>query len=143
MIILNIGILFPMIIVHAKHNTTLLVPRCRDVCVPLCVVSISLCVLHTCCTDINTLHWGRSNSLAVGLGATVYIWNAETGSISELHRLPFAGSYVTSLQWDARGRYLAIGTSDAEVQASGAPSTVLAGMSVVSGNGLPDDFVLI
>lgn len=70
-------------------------------------------------TDINTLHWGGSNSLAVGLGATVYIWNAETGSINELHRLPFPGSYVTSLQWDARGRYLAIGTSDAEVQASG------------------------
>ena len=74
--------------------------------------------------DINPLHWGGSNSLAVGLGAAVYIWNAETGSINELHRLPFPGSYVTSLQWDARGRYLAIGTSDAEVQVSVAPNAV-------------------
>ena len=77
---------------------------------------VAICTPHLSHADINTLHWGASNSLAVGLGATVYIWNAETGSINELHRLPFAGSYVTSLQWDARGKYLAIGTSDAEVQ---------------------------
>ena len=83
-----------------------------------------LCTLPTCHADINPLHWGGSNTLAVGLGAAVYIWNADTGSINELHRLPFPSSYVTSLQWDARGRYLAIGTSDAEVQVSVVPSTV-------------------
>ena len=92
---------------------------CQNPACASCVISCYVLSPPTY-ADMNPLHWGGSNSLAVGLGAAVYIWNAETGSINELHQLPFPGSYVTSLQWDARGRYLAIGTSDAAVQVSGA-----------------------
>jgi cell division cycle protein 20 (cofactor of APC complex) len=65
---------------------------------------------------INTLDWGSSNSLAVALGNTLYIWKSDTGSITELYRTQFSEDYITSVQWDPDGHYLAIGTSDCDVQ---------------------------
>ena len=66
--------------------------------------------------DINTLDWGHSNSLAVALGNTLYIWKSDSGSITELYQTPFPDDYITSVQWDPNGNYLAVGTSDCEVQ---------------------------
>lgn len=54
--------------------------------------------------------------IAVALGATVYLWNAGTGSVEELCTCKNEGDYVSSLQWAPDSSHLAIGTSDAKVQ---------------------------
>ena len=54
--------------------------------------------------------------IAVALGASVYLWNAGTGSVEELCTCKNEGDYVSSLQWAPDSSHLAIGTSDAKVQ---------------------------
>ena len=41
------------------------------------------------CDDfyLNLVDWSQSNQLAVALGTSVYIWNANTASVSELTNL--------------------------------------------------------
>lgn len=65
---------------------------------------------------LNLLDWSSSNVIAVALGATVYLWNAGTGSVEELCTCKNEGDYVSSLQWAPDSSHLAIGTSDAKVQ---------------------------
>lgn len=68
---------------------------------------------------LNLLDWGQSNNtLAVGLGSNVYLWNAGSGTIAELMRCPGEGDHITSVSWvkEAGNGYLAVGTSSAEVQ---------------------------
>jgi len=63
---------------------------------------------------LNLVDWSSNNHLAVALGSRVYIWNAISGSIIELMSLE--GEYVCSLKWIGDGSYLAIGSSNGEVQ---------------------------
>lgn len=63
---------------------------------------------------LNLVDWSAANHLAVALGSRVYIWNAASGSITELMSLE--GEYVCSLKWIGEGNYLAVGTSNGEVQ---------------------------
>jgi cell division cycle protein 20 (cofactor of APC complex) len=64
---------------------------------------------------LNLIDWSKNNMLAVGLGSSVYLWNAGTGNIS--HLLELEGSdYVTSVAWITEGEMLAIGTSLGPVQ---------------------------
>lgn len=67
-------------------------------------------------TDLNVLDWGRGDQLAVALGGSVYLLDTKKGGINNLCELQPSSLYVSSLQWNRTGKYLAIGTSDAEVQ---------------------------
>ena len=59
---------------------------------------------------LNLIDWSVHNTLAVALGAEVYLWDAASGSIDLLCELGQADS-VTSVQWMADGSHLAVGTS--------------------------------
>jgi cell division cycle protein 20 (cofactor of APC complex) len=66
---------------------------------------------------LKLLDWSSANTLAVALGPTVYLWDAGSGSISELCSLPGPEDYVTSVAWIKEGgAHLAIGTAGADVQ---------------------------
>jgi len=53
--------------------------------------------------------------LAVALGTSVYLWNADTGAIDQLLELRGA-DYVTSLSWVPNGHLLSVGTTLGSVQ---------------------------
>ena len=67
---------------------------------------------------LNLLSWNQDKILAVALNQTVYLWNADTGSISEVKACTGAHDYVTSVEWieDGSTSQLAVGTDNAEVQ---------------------------
>lgn len=71
------------------------------------------------CDDfyLNLVDWSQSNQLAVALGTSVYIWNANTASVSELANMGDLNQ-VTSVAWSDvnRGNYLSVGTLDGKVQ---------------------------
>ena len=69
--------------------------------------------------DLNLLSWSTNNHLAVALGQNVYLWNAASGSITELMELENAEEYVSSLAWIKEGNILAVGNSSGTVQVSG------------------------
>ncbi|KAK3114837.1 substrate-specific activator of APC-dependent proteolysis [Teratosphaeriaceae sp. CCFEE 6253] len=58
---------------------------------------------------LNLVDWGANDILAVGLGASVYLWSRETGTVKQLCQLE--GDTVTSVSWIQRGSHLAIGTN--------------------------------
>lgn len=66
-------------------------------------------------TDLNLIDWSFSNILAVALGTSVYLWNADSGAIDQLLDLEGA-DYVTSLSWVPNGNLLAVGTALGPVQ---------------------------
>jgi len=65
---------------------------------------------------LNLLDWNCRNILAVALGDSVYLWNAETGEIQKLMNCSQQDNYVTSLSWVEDGSYLALGTNYNDVQ---------------------------
>ena len=67
---------------------------------------------------LNLIDWGSTNQVAVALGCTVYLWNADSGDIQQLCQTDPNNSddYVTSVQWGGDGKHIAVGTNDAEVQ---------------------------
>ena len=66
---------------------------------------------------LNLLDWGSSNMLAVALGQTVYLWNAETGGIEELCQCEGEDDYITSVKFvQEGGGYLAVGTNFCETK---------------------------
>eukprot|EP01114_Cavostelium_apophysatum_P007735 TRINITY_DN19909_c0_g1_i1.p1 TRINITY_DN19909_c0_g1~~TRINITY_DN19909_c0_g1_i1.p1 ORF type:complete len:424 (+),score=90.82 TRINITY_DN19909_c0_g1_i1:78-1274(+) len=64
---------------------------------------------------LNLIDWGASNVLAIALGSTVYLWNAATGTTSELMSTEESNS-VCSVGWTADGRYLGVGLSNGNTQ---------------------------
>ncbi|KAJ2158779.1 WD repeat-containing protein slp1 [Coemansia sp. RSA 552] len=64
---------------------------------------------------LNLLDWSVGNMLAIGLDQSVYLWNASTGDVDSLCQLDDE-SYIASVKWTADGSYLAIGTSEGDVQ---------------------------
>lgn len=66
---------------------------------------------------LNLVDWGSNNVLAVALANSIYLWNADSGSIEHLCDAP-GGSEdsITSLSWIPNGDYLAVGTDSNEVQ---------------------------
>ena len=52
---------------------------------------------------LNLIDWGASNQVAVALGGVVYLWNAESGDITQLMQTSPENEedYVTSVQWGA------------------------------------------
>ncbi len=56
--------------------------------------------------------------LSIALGAAVYIFDASKGDIHQLCDFETESTHVTALKWNKSGKYLAIGTSDADIQVS-------------------------
>ena len=65
---------------------------------------------------LNLLDWGSSNVLAIALGNTVYLWDATSGSTSELLTVDEEDGPVTSISWAPDGRHIAVGLNSSEVQ---------------------------
>ena len=64
---------------------------------------------------LNTLDWSVNNVLAVGLGESIYMWDAGTAAIKQLLKMPNQ-HWVTSLSWEQQGDFMAVGASDHTVQ---------------------------
>ncbi|KAJ2744367.1 WD repeat-containing protein slp1 [Coemansia sp. BCRC 34301] len=64
---------------------------------------------------LSLLDWSLDNMLAIGLDQSVYLWNATSGDVNCLCQLE-GDSYVSSVKWICDGDYLAVGTSDGDVQ---------------------------
>ncbi|KAH3679011.1 hypothetical protein WICPIJ_008752 [Wickerhamomyces pijperi] len=65
---------------------------------------------------LNLLDWGSRDILGVGLGSSVYLWNAESGSVEKLLDLSSNRDSVTSLSWIGAGTHIAVGTRSGAVQ---------------------------
>ena len=66
---------------------------------------------------LNLLDWSSTNTLAVALGPTIYLWDAATGGINELMTLENdEEEYVCSLSFMNGGSHIAVGTSAASTQ---------------------------
>lgn len=64
---------------------------------------------------LNLLDWSSDNQVAIALERNVFIWNASTGSVSNLLEGP-TSSYVSSIRWSGDGAYLSVGFSDGDIQ---------------------------
>jgi len=65
---------------------------------------------------LNLLSWSQtSNVLAVALGSSVYLWNAESGSTEKLLTTDNEEP-VTSISWIQEGNIIAVGTDSCTVQ---------------------------
>uniref|UniRef100_A0A7M4FHY6 Cell division cycle 20 n=1 Tax=Crocodylus porosus TaxID=8502 RepID=A0A7M4FHY6_CROPO len=65
---------------------------------------------------LNLIDWSSQNFLAVALDNSVYLWNYASGEIIQLLQMENPDDYVSAVSWIKEGNYLAIGTSNAEVQ---------------------------
>ncbi|KAF9162782.1 ubiquitin-protein transferase activating protein [Actinomortierella ambigua] len=65
---------------------------------------------------LHLLDWSSNNQIAIGLGKSVYIWDADTGDVNVLCTFTGADDWVASLSWAPDGAYLAIGTFDGDTQ---------------------------
>ncbi|KAF2738405.1 WD40 repeat-like protein [Polyplosphaeria fusca] len=63
---------------------------------------------------LNLVDWGSQNTLGVGLGSCVYMWNSTSGRVTKLCEL--SDDTVTSVNWIQRGSHIAIGTNRGYVQ---------------------------
>ena len=64
---------------------------------------------------LNLLDWGTGNQVAIGLERSVYVWNAETGSVSSLLETT-PDTYVSSVRWSQDGAYVSVGLGTGDVQ---------------------------
>lgn len=64
---------------------------------------------------LNLMDWSTSNIVTVALGKVIYLWNAGTGNIEQLHEYS-NGEHACSLQWIQDGNILAIGGLDGTVE---------------------------
>lgn len=65
---------------------------------------------------LNLLDWSCGNQVAIGLEQSVYIWNANTGTVASLMDSTAPSSYISGVKWSGDGAYLSIGLSDGDVQ---------------------------
>jgi len=78
---------------------------------------------------LNLLDWGSSNVLSIALGSTVYLWDASSGSTSELVTVDDDYGPVTSVSWAPDGRHIAVGLNSSDVQLWDTTSNRLVGTS--------------
>eukprot|EP00978_Attheya_sp_CCMP212_P026300 scaffold86257_cov57-Attheya_sp.AAC.1 len=67
----------------------------------------------------NILSWGDNNCLAIGLGDSVFLWNARNGDSVMLLTLQDPDDYVTSVSWmtmDGYSGIIAVGTKKGSLQ---------------------------
>ncbi|KAH9488604.1 ubiquitin-protein transferase activating protein [Bulinus truncatus] len=65
---------------------------------------------------LNLMDWSQSNILTVALGNGVFLWNADSGAISELMELSTPEEYITCVSWVQEGAVLGVGLSSGVVQ---------------------------
>jgi len=65
---------------------------------------------------INVLSWSSRNTLAVGLGPCIYLWDASSGGIQSLYEGENDEDIITSIEFMHDGNFLAVGTSNKDVQ---------------------------
>ncbi|KAK4989634.1 WD repeat-containing protein slp1 [Elasticomyces elasticus] len=64
---------------------------------------------------LNLLDWSSGNQVAIGLERDVYVWSAESGTVSSLLTCP-DDTYISSVKWSGDGAYVAAGLGTGEVQ---------------------------
>lgn len=64
---------------------------------------------------LNLLDWSSGNQVAIGLERSVYIWSADTGSVSSLLEAS-PDTYISSVKWSGDGAYVGVGLGTGEVQ---------------------------
>lgn len=64
---------------------------------------------------LNLLDWSSGNQVAIGLERSVYIWSADSGSVSSLLECP-TDTYISSVKWSGDGAYVGVGLGSGEVQ---------------------------
>jgi cell division cycle 20, cofactor of APC complex len=64
---------------------------------------------------LNLLDWSSGNQVAIGLERNVYVWSADSGSVSCLLESP-ADTYISSVKWSGDGAYVGVGLGSGEVQ---------------------------
>ncbi|KAJ5091348.1 WD repeat-containing protein slp1 [Penicillium alfredii] len=64
---------------------------------------------------LNLLDWSSGNQVAIGLERNVYVWSAESGSVSSLLETS-PDTYVSSVKWSGDGAYVGVGLGTGEVQ---------------------------
>ncbi|XP_026287559.1 fizzy-related protein homolog [Frankliniella occidentalis] len=65
---------------------------------------------------LNLVDWSSENVLAVGLGASVFLWSASSSEVTRLCDLTHEGNSITSVAWNEKGNLVAVGTHDGYVQ---------------------------
>ena len=66
-----------------------------------------------------------NNVLAVALGGSVFLWNAEDGTVQQLSDIGSENDHVSSVAWSGKGKYLAVGCSNASIQVRGKKNLVV------------------
>ncbi|EXJ53634.1 cell division cycle 20, cofactor-APC complex [Cladophialophora psammophila CBS 110553] len=64
---------------------------------------------------LNLLDWSSGNQVAIGLERNVYVWSADSGTVSCLLETS-PDTYVSSVKWSGDGAYVGVGLSSGEVQ---------------------------
>ncbi|KAF1955331.1 WD40 repeat-like protein [Byssothecium circinans] len=64
---------------------------------------------------LNLLDWSSGNQVAIGLERSVYVWSAESGSVSSLLECS-SDTYISSVKWSGDGAYVGVGLGTGEVQ---------------------------
>lgn len=64
---------------------------------------------------LNLLDWSSGNQVAIGLERNVYVWSADSGSVSSLLECS-ADTYISSVKWSGDGAYVGVGLGTGEVQ---------------------------
>lgn len=64
---------------------------------------------------LNLLDWSSGNQVAIGLERNVYVWSAESGTVSSLLETT-PDTYVSSVKWSGDGAYVSVGLGTGEVQ---------------------------
>ena len=64
---------------------------------------------------LNLLDWSSGNQVAIGLERNVYVWSAESGTVSCLLETS-ADTYISSVKWSGDGAYVGVGLGSGEVQ---------------------------
>ncbi|XP_038981455.1 cell division cycle 20.2, cofactor of APC complex-like [Phoenix dactylifera] len=65
---------------------------------------------------LNLLDWGKSNILAVALGPSIYLRNAENGKVKLLLRANDEEDHPTSVAWSGDGKRLAVGFASSRIE---------------------------
>ncbi|PAA87966.1 hypothetical protein BOX15_Mlig026154g1 [Macrostomum lignano] len=65
---------------------------------------------------LNLVDWSSRNTLSVGLGCCVYLWNAYTCQVTRLCDLSAESDSVSSVAWSEKGDLVAVGTHRCQVQ---------------------------
>lgn len=64
---------------------------------------------------LNLLDWSSGNQVAIGLERSVYVWSAESGTVSCLFETS-SDTYISSVKWSGDGAYVGVGLGSGEVQ---------------------------